>query len=89
MRVTHRYKLMQVCAVDPFHARTGRSRTYIIRLLYSSQIVGIIIKGIGYGIMVDKDGVRDTARLVISQVLAVSLSFLLHDLQSDCCQSGV
>ncbi|KAL7412358.1 major facilitator superfamily domain-containing protein [Mrakia frigida] len=34
------------------------------------QIIGIIIKMIGYGLMVDKNGVRDTARLVISQILA-------------------
>ncbi|GAA5862310.1 hypothetical protein JCM8547_007597 [Rhodosporidiobolus lusitaniae] len=33
------------------------------------QIIGLAIKAVGYGIMVDRSGVRDTARLVMSQVL--------------------
>ncbi|GAA5861628.1 hypothetical protein JCM8547_000687, partial [Rhodosporidiobolus lusitaniae] len=33
------------------------------------QIFGLIVKIVGYGLIVDKNGVHDTARLVISQVL--------------------
>lgn len=35
------------------------------------QLAGLCLKAIGYGICIDKGGVRDTARLVISQVLIV------------------
>lgn len=52
MRVTHRYKGM--------------------------QLAGLVLKVIGYALTVDKNGVRDTARLVISQVFVVRLGLLAH-----------
>jgi hypothetical protein len=42
------------------------------------QLAGLCLKVIGYGITVDKNGVRDTARLVISQVLIVRRQAALY-----------
>lgn len=36
------------------------------------QIFGICVKIIGYGLLVDKNGVHDVGRLVMSQLLTVS-----------------
>lgn len=70
MRVTHRYK------GAPSALRLSSCRQCID--VYSSegmQLAGLVLKIIGYGITVDKNGVRDTARLVISQVLIVRCHF--------------
>jgi hypothetical protein len=36
------------------------------------QVFGICVKIIGYGLLVDKNGVHDVGRLVMSQLLTVS-----------------